>query len=838
MAASSSSSPPPSLKLDYTAKSATTALLPLAIAHALASSLPQPIAYDWEQGLQLGATLQVPSGQPINGAANVAQWLLNTYPEHLAGGKLTEVQQYLDQALALPTLPFPAAAEQANTLDDRLALRTFLLGQTLTAADLAIWAGIRGCPPLMGVAKKGSHIHLGRWYAHLDAVCKPALEAFNEAKNNKVRATTANAVKSEAPASRKAESFDIFLPSAKEGQVVTRFPPEPSGYLHLGHTKAAILNQYFARAYNGKLIVRFDDTNPSKEKAEFQDAIIEDLAMLGIHPDQQTFTSDYFDTLYQYVIQLIKQGDAYADDTAQEEMRAQRMDGLPSARRNLSVEETLERFAQMSSASEEGRKWCLRAKMSVDDPNKALRDPVIYRCNPDVVHHRTGSKYKVYPTYDFACPVVDSLEGVTHALRTNEYRDRNPQYAWFLEKLKLRNVEIWDFGRMNFQYTLLSKRKLAWFVEQGKVTGWDDPRFPTVRGIRRRGMTIEALQQFILATGPSQQVINMEWDQIWTLNKRIIDPVVPRFTAVEEKNRVKCTVEGVPSVHEKEVPKHKKNLDIGNKVTVYDSTVYVDQVDALSFDQDEEITMMDWGNVYVRSKEVNAEGIVTSIKMEAHLDGDFKKTKKKVTWLAESSSRPLVPVQLLDFDYLITKPKLEEEDKFEDFVTPQTEFKVDAVADFNVSTLKEGDQIQFERKGYYILDKLSGSSGKREFIKIPDGKVEGSKSKAAAASGAADGADVEAKKKAAAAERAAKKAKQADKQKKKEQGKAAKGEKAGLDSSTGAAAPAAASVKADGGFREVEAGSQDGLNMYSMKRIVEDVPTPEAKSMYKMRPIY
>lgn len=160
------------------------------------------------------------------------------------------------------------------------------------------------------------------------------------------------------------------------------------------------------------------------------------------------------------------------------------MNGVASARRELSPEESLAKFAEMATGSDEGKRWCIRAKMSVDDPNKALRDPVIYRVN-DLPHHRTGTKYKIYPTYDFACPVVDSIEGVTHALRTNEYRDRNPQYQWMLDAVGLRKVDVWDFGRLAFVYTLLSKRKLKWFVENGYVSGWDDPRFPTVRGASR-----------------------------------------------------------------------------------------------------------------------------------------------------------------------------------------------------------------------------------------------------------------------------------------------------------------------------------------------------------------
>jgi glutamyl-tRNA synthetase len=211
------------------------------------------------------------------------------------------------------------------------------------------------------------------------------------------------------------------------------------------------------------------------------------------------------------------------------------MDGIESKNRNLSVEENLRRFDEMKRATEFGQTCCLRAKIDMQDKNKALRDPVIYRCNL-LSHHRTGTKWKMYPTYDFACPIVDSIEGVTHALRTNEYRDRNPQYEWFLKAMNLRWVHIWDYSRLNFVYTLLSKRKLTKFVEKGTVTGWDDPRFPTVRGIRRRGMTIEALRTYILMQGASQKDLMLEWDKIWAINKKVIDPIAPRFTALVKEN--------------------------------------------------------------------------------------------------------------------------------------------------------------------------------------------------------------------------------------------------------------------------------------------------------------
>ena len=266
---------------------------------------------------------------------------------------------------------------------------------------------------------------------------------------------------------------------------MTRFPPEPSGYLHIGHAKAALLNDHFAHEKsNGTLICCFDDTNPSKESQEFQDTILADLGLMKIRPDKVTYSSDYFKHLYDSCVQLLKAGKAYADDTEREQMQAERRHGIASKRRESSIAENLQHFEDMKAGSEEGVNWCVRAKISVNEPNKALRDPVIYRCNLQP-HHRTGRTWNVYPSYDLCTPVLDSLEGVTHALRTNEYRDRNPQYAWIQRALGIREVEVCDFARMNFVRTVLSKRKLTKLVEIGAVSGWADPRMPTVRGIVR-----------------------------------------------------------------------------------------------------------------------------------------------------------------------------------------------------------------------------------------------------------------------------------------------------------------------------------------------------------------
>jgi glutamyl-tRNA synthetase len=441
------------------------------------------------------------------------------------------------------------------------------------------------------------------------------------------------------------------------------------------------------------------------------------LELLGIKGDRITYSSDYFQEMYDLAIKMIKEGKAYCDDTPLEQMRAERMDGLKSARRDRTVEENLKIFTEeMKNGTEEGLKNCVRAKIDYTALNKTLRDPVIYRCNL-TPHHRTGSEWKIYPTYDFCVPIVDALEGVTHALRTIEYRDRNAQYEWMLNALGLRKVHVWDFARVNFVRTLLSKRKLQWFVDKGYVSNWDDPRFPTVRGIRRRGMTVEGLKNFIISQGPSKNIINLDWNIIWSANKKIIDPIAPRHTALASKDLVTVNIVDGPELHAEKKAKHKKNPAVGEKDVYFSSKVLIEQVDAEAIKDGEEVTFMDWGNIICTKVNKDADGKVVSIDAKLHLEGDFRKTEKKLTWLAAEKN---VPVELVDFDHLITKDKLDEGDNFEDFLTPETRFTTEAVADVNVEQMKVGDVIQFERKGYFILD--SNKDGKYVFFTVPDGK--------------------------------------------------------------------------------------------------------------------
>ncbi|BFZ56983.1 glutamate--tRNA ligase [Savitreella phatthalungensis] len=646
----------------------------------------------------------------------IIEELVKVYPDVLAGRNQALTNEWLAFAADRLSGDFKKVQPALVELDDHLTLRTFFTDHKLTAADLAIYGALQGNAAALGSIKKSTFVNLGRWHRHVSSLSfiSSALEEI--VKQNAAAKSAAKAAKTASGNEKKQAStanFEIGLQDAKEGQVVTRFPPEPSGYLHIGHAKAAMLNQFFAEKYKGKLLIRFDDTNPSKEKQEYQDSIIEDLAMLGISAENLSYTSDHFQTLYDYAVQLIKQGDAYVDDTTQEVMRQQRMDGEPSKRRERSVEESLQLFTgEMKNATEIGQQNCLRAKMSFDNANKAMRDPVIYRVNLQP-HHRTGDAWHIYPTYDFCCPIVDSIEGVTHALRTMEYRDRNPQYEWFLHKLNLRFVHIWDFSRMNFVRTLLSKRKLQWFVDQKLVGGWDDARFPTVRGVRRRGMQVPALKEFILSQGPSRNINNLDWFGIWSMNKKVIDPIAPRHVAIVDPIKIKLS--GVDKSYSEKRPKHKKNPEVGEKDTYFSAEIVLDRDDVNSFDADEEVTLMDWGNAFVRKA---ADGTVS---MDLHLEGDFKKTSKKVTWLSTTPGPQ--EVELVDFDYLITKEKLEEGDDVKDFLTPQTEFRTPAIADINVRELRKGDVIQFERKGYYVVDEPFTEGKLIVLFNIPDGKA-------------------------------------------------------------------------------------------------------------------
>ncbi len=673
----------------------------------------------------------VESGECAEGLAAVMRYVARSGKSEGAGSAMygrtaleaCQIDSLLDFA-DTQLVPGPSFDVACAALNTYLSARTYLAGREISIADLVAWQKLASNS--QSRRSRSLHSHLDRWCKHIEIVPVVA-DVFEKYADSKSKKKKSAHEKSKNVKGDAGDPFAIQLPNAVDGKVVTRFPPEPSGFLHIGHAKAALINQEIADRYHGRLLMRFDDTNPTKEKHEYVDSIISDTKKLGLRYESITYTSDYIPQIEDLAERMVKAGMLYADDTPVDQMREERMEGIESQRRNRPVEETMGIWEQMKAGTEEGLKNCLRIKMDMSNPNKALRDPVCYRCNL-TPHQRHGERYKAYPTYDFACPFVDSYEGVTHALRTSEYKDREEQFYRMLKFQQqvwpgLGDVVIWDYARLAFMYTVLSKRKLTWFVEQGIVSGWDDPRMPTVQGIIRRGMQVPALREFMMGQGASKNVTLQSWDKIWAINKKFIDPVCPRHTGIEAQDAVRVTLAGVTE-ETVEVPKHVKNPDVGMKKQIRTGVAIIDQADALLLEDGMEITLMAWGNVIINEVHRSSDGKngskVDGVDATLHLEGDFKKTKLKLTWLADTDQN--VPITLKHYGYLLTKTKLEEDEEFETFVNHDSERTIQALGDLNMRTLKAGDVIQLERRGYYIVDVAAHGDEPVVLIDIPSGK--------------------------------------------------------------------------------------------------------------------
>lgn len=604
-------------------------------------------------------------------------------------------------------------------LDSTLLYRTFVVGNELTVADYLLYAFVRDQAAWSGSSEK--FINVNRWFNHIQQMApvkqaKLAEPAKKSDKKAEVEITDGG---------RKKEGTFVELPGAEMGKVVTRFPPEASGYLHIGHAKAALLNAHYQRAFKGKLVFRFDDTNPAKEKEDFEKIILEDVKLLKIKPDMFTYTSDHFPLMLKYCDQMIKEGKAFCDNSPPEVMTEQRTNKLPSACRGNSVETNMKLWQGMQDGTV--LDTCVRAKIDYASNNGALRDPVIYRVKHEA-HPRHGNKYRVYPTYDFACPIVDSVEGVTHALRTTEYLDRDDQYFWFIDNLNIRKPHVWAYSRLNLQNTVLSKRKLTYFVDEGVVDGWDDPRMPTVRGVLRRGMTVEGLTEFILAQGSSRAIVTMEWDKIWSFNKKVIDPIAPRHFGLLDNGLVKVNVTDAVEKIEK-APFHPKNAEVGEKDMFFSKTIFIESADAEGFKEGENVTFINWGNLLI-NKVNKANGKITGVDAKLNLDNkDFKKTMK-VTWLAEHPKNKLTPAVAVDFDNIMTKAILEKDDDFKSYINRDSRRAENLLCDQQLRDCKEGDIIQIQRRGFYRVDvpyKPANGATFQEtpavLFSIPDGRT-------------------------------------------------------------------------------------------------------------------
>ncbi|XP_054718343.1 bifunctional glutamate/proline--tRNA ligase-like [Uloborus diversus] len=685
-------------------------------------------AINIEWGQTTGLEIISKQGQAINFSSvySICRFLARTIPGDLYGTTIlekTEVDHWLEFCSRKYTVP--QFKECLYKIDKALLMLTYLVGDAITLADICIWTMLYGNKSFQSFLTDGSvPENVCRWYNFL-SVQEPfiAVTKMFPAENSDG--------KSELNAKEKVKTEDkgkfVELPGAEMGKVVVRFPPEASGYLHIGHAKAALLNAHYQVSFQGKLIMRFDDTNPEKEKEDFEKVILQDVDMLEIKPDIFTYTSDHFDTILAKCEDLLKSGMAYVDDTDPETMKNEREQRKESKNRSNDVSKNWSMWEAMKKGTDYGKNCCVRAKIDMSSDNGCLRDPTLYRCKT-VPHPRTGDKYKVYPTYDFACPIVDSIEGVTHALRTTEYHDRDDQYFWVIDVLKLRKPYIYEYSRLNMTNTVLSKRKLTWFVQQGIVDGWDDPRMPTVRGVLRRGMTVEGLKQFIIAQGSSRSVVVMEWDKIWAFNKRVIDPLAPRYNAVEKDNFVPVFVEGAEK-STLQVAKHPKNPELGMKNVVVGPKLLIDHVDAAAMKVGDNVTFINWGNLIITDIKKKCDGVIESVKAKLNLDNkDYRKTLK-VTWVVDVEDVPLIPCMCVYYDHLISKPVLGKDEDFKNFLNENTKIVVNMVGDFELGTLKKGDIIQIQRKGFFICDepydlstvRYTGKEGSLVLISIPDG---------------------------------------------------------------------------------------------------------------------
>ncbi len=487
-------------------------------------------------------------------------------------------------------------------------------------------------------------------------------------------------------------SYPILQGNPLPCDVVTRFPPEPSGHLHIGHCKAIFINKYYAHEYDktqrGKFILRFDDTNPTTEKDEYEDAILVDLQLLGVIPDQITHTSDYFKEIQDEAYKLIINNMAYVDITDQEEMASCRGKKEASSCRDNTLEQNIELWKMLLK----GSPYVLRAKIEVDGipgykmGNGSMRDPVLYRCKEEA-HARTGIVYKAYPTYDMACPYVDSIEGVTHVFRDSQYSDRTEQYKWLQAAMNLRPCYIQLFSRINFKQTLMSKRKLSKLIDDGIAEGWDDPRFPTIKGIIRRGLSIKSLKTFIISQGTSTKNVEMEWDKIWSSNTKLLEPSAPRFMCVSEKYIIIDIINTTVTTLELPlVPKYPeygtKIVNIGNKILIDDIQLKVGL----------KIGLMRYCVIQIINN-TTAEII----------GNNFKETDILVNWVSVKDTKATI----LEYDYLIN-------DKEEINDKSVTSFEV--IVNSCIKDIPIGTVIQFEKRGLFIVDKPM------VFIKIPDGR--------------------------------------------------------------------------------------------------------------------
>ena len=520
------------------------------------------------------------------------------------------------------------------------------------------------------------------------------------------------------------------LKNGRFDYVRTRLPPVPNGYLHIGHVKAFLIDYFTAKEFGGEVYLRFDDTNPSKEETEFVEAIEEDAAWLGIEWAKVTFASDYFDLLYEWAVRLVKMGLAYVDDQSQEEMSASRgtlpkgtkwsetesaiRPGVDSPYRNRSVEENLDLLERMKNGEFPEGSRVLRARIDMSHPNLLLRDPVMYRIM-NAHHHRTGDKWHIYPMYDWSHGQNDSMEGITHSLCSSEYIIHRPLYEWFLQKLEEFPSRQIEFSRLNLTYAMMSKRKLRRLVETGVVRGWDDPRLTTLRGLRRRGVTPQAIVDFVTGLGETKNDSWVEMAQFEAVIRDDLNKHALRRMAVLKP--LKLVIDNYPEgqTEEMEAVNNPEDPSAGTRKVPFSKVLYIEQDDFRETPPPKYYRLYPGNEVRLRYAYLikctyvvkNEAGEVTEVHCTydpATRGGDApdgRKVKSTIHWV---SAEHAIPAEIRLYDQLFTVERPDDAEA-ENILNPNSlEVVENAWVEPSLADVKPGDNLQFERTGYFCLD--------------------------------------------------------------------------------------------------------------------------------------
>lgn len=523
------------------------------------------------------------------------------------------------------------------------------------------------------------------------------------------------------------------------GRVHTRFPPEPNGYLHIGHAKSICLNFGIARDYPGGLCnLRFDDTNPHKENAEYVQAIKDDVHWLGFDwGDRLFYASDYFEQLYGFAVELIRQGKAYVCDLTAEEVRAYRgtltEPGRESPYRERSVEENLDLFARMRAGEFEDGARVLRARIDMASPNMNLRDPTLYRIRHGVIHHQTGEEWCIYPMYDFTHPISDALEGITHSLCTLEFEDHRPLYDWVLDNISIGcHPQQIEFSRLNLQYTVVSKRKLTQLVDEGYVDDWDDPRMPTLAGLRRRGYTPASIVEFSDRIGVTKADNSVEMGILEACIREDLDRGAPRAMAV--LHPLKLVIENFPEgeVETLQAPNHPKDETMGSRQLLFTREILIDRADFREQAPRKYKRLITGGEVRLRNAYVircervikDDDGEIVELRcsydpatLGANPEG--RKVRGVIHWVP---AREGIRAEVRLYDRLFRHPAPDQDRSVASFLehlNPDSLHTLShAVVEPSLADASPGDRFQFEREGYFCVDRDSGGGRGLVFNRI------------------------------------------------------------------------------------------------------------------------